>query len=84
MHSIRYGSDQTCSESENLSWLQELENANDNKETFTEGIMFESDFHSPKDEKDAVAFNVDFEYNDWQWWLARSEDGQWKLMTWGY
>lgn len=84
MHSIRYGSDQTCSESENLSWLQELENANDNKETFTECIMFESDFHSPKDEKDAGAFNVDFEYNDWQWWLARSEGGQWKLMTWGY
>ena len=84
MHSIRYGSDQTCSESENLSWLQELENANDNKETFTECIMFESDFHSPKDEKDAVAFNADFEYNDWQWWLARSEGGQWKLMTWGY
>lgn len=84
MHSIRYGSDQTCSESENLNWLQELENANDNKETFTECIMFESDFHSPKDEKDAGAFNVDFEYNDWQWWLARSEGGQWKLVTWGY
>ena len=20
----------------------------------------------------------------WQWWLARSEGGAWKLMTWGY
>lgn len=84
MHSIRYGSDQSCSESSNLSWLQELENANDNQETFTECILFESDFNSPKDEKDAGAFNVDFEYNDWQWWLARSECGQWKLVTWGY
>lgn len=84
MHSIRYGSDQTCSEGDNLSWMQELENANDNKETFTECIMFECDFHSPKSDADAGGLNVDEEYTDWQWWLARSEDGPWKLMTWGY
>ena len=29
-------------------------------------------------------FNPDEEYTDWQWWLARSEGGQWKLLTYGY
>ena len=24
------------------------------------------------------------EYTDWQWWLARSEGGDWELLTWGY
>ena len=24
------------------------------------------------------------EYKNWQWWLGRSETGDWKLMTWGY
>ena len=54
------------------------------QETCTECIMFECDFHSPKSDADAGGLNVDEEYTDWQWWLARSEGGRWKLMTWGY
>ena len=46
--------------------------------------MFECDFHSPKSDADAGGLIVDEEYTDWQWWLARSEGGRWKLMTWGY
>ena len=26
----------------------------------------------------------DEEYTDWPWWLARSDGGEWKLMTYGY
>ena len=81
MHSISYASDAECNE-ENVAWMNELEAANDAKETFTQCIMFTSSFHSPKD---AVgAWEPDHEYTDWQWWLARSEGGQWKLLTWGY
>ena len=29
------------------------------------------------------AWNANEEYT-WSWWLARSEGGTWKLMTWGY
>ena len=34
-------------------------------------------------------YNFDYlekisEYTGWQWWLARSNGGKWKLMTWGY
>ena len=81
MHSISYSSDDECSES-NIAWMNELEAANDEKKIFTQCIMFKSDFHSPK--KGGGAWNADDEYTDWQWWLARTDGGQWKLMTWGY
>ena len=81
LHSITYGGDEKCND-ENIEWMNDLELANDNAETFTECIMFRSSFHSPKEK--AGTFNPDKEYEDWQWWLARSEKGSWKLMTWGY
>ena len=31
-----------------------------------------------------TAWNEDYEYTDWQWWLARSDGGKWKLVEWGY
>ncbi len=81
LHSITYGSDAACSE-ENIAWMNKLEAANDAQETFSQCILFKSDFHSPKN--GGGAWNTDQEYNGWQWWLARSENGSWKLMTWGY
>lgn len=81
LHSISYSSDDECSEV-NIKWMNDLEKANDAKETFTQCIMFKSDFRSPKN--GGGAWNPDSEYTDWQWWLARSDGGQWKLMTWGY
>ena len=41
-----------------------------------------SDFHSPVEA--GGAWEPDTEYTDWQWWLARSDGGKWKLLTWGY
>ena len=81
LHSISYSTDDACSES-NIAWMNEMEKATDADETFTQCIMFKSDFHSPL--HGGSGFNPDEEYTDWQWWLARSEDGQWKLMTYGY
>ena len=92
LHSITYGMDDECNDEnikwmnecndENIKWMNELEEANDAKESFTQCIMFKSNFHSPKE--GGGAWNADEEYTDWQWWLARSDGGQWKLMTWGY
>ena len=62
--------------------MNDLEEANDAKETLTQCIMFTSDFHSPK--KGGGVWNADREYTGWQWWLARSDGGQRKLMTLGY
>ena len=81
LHKIAYSSDEECN-ADNISWMNQLEEANDTKETFTQCIMLTSEFHSPK--KGGGAWNPDQEYTGWQWWLARADGGQWKLMTWGY
>ena len=30
------------------------------------------------------AWEPDTEYTDYQWWLARTQDGGWQLLSWGY
>ena len=82
LHTLRYAGDESASQ-ENLDWMNELRKDGD---AFTQCIEFLSDFHSPKDEaaSSALGLEADREYQDWQWWLARSEDGDWQLMTWGY
>ena len=81
LHSISYAGDDECNES-NIAWMNELEKANDAKETFTQCIVFKSSFHSPINGGDA--WNADEEYTNWGWFLARTDNGKWKLMTWGY
>ena len=45
LHSISYSSDDECN-SENIEWMNDLADGAANN--FTQCIMFESDFHSPK------------------------------------
>ena len=77
LHSIRYAGDE-CNSKENLEWL----NSMDDGQEFTECIEFLSDFHTSKEA--TGAWEADSEYTDWNWWLARTDGGDWKLMTWGY
>lgn len=78
LHSIRYTSDE-CNSEKNIAWMNDL--GKEDTE-FTQYILFVSDFHSPK--TNAGAWNPDEEYTNWQWWLARTENGEWRLMAWGY
>ena len=80
LHSLSYMSDEECNDADNVKWMNELR-TEDQKEAFTQCIAFHSSFRSPKD--GGGAWEADQEYT-WSWWLARSEGGQWKLMTWGY
>lgn len=82
LQKIYYVSDDECNE-KNIAWLNEIEAANDNEEVFTQCIMFESDFHTAE-QGDLSGFENGEEYKNWQWWLGRSETGDWKLMTCGY
>lgn len=82
LHSLSYSSDEYSLDSHNIEWMNDLEKANDNKETFTQCIMFNSSFRSPNNGKFG-AWEPNTEYK-WSWWLARSDNGKWKLMTWGY
>lgn len=81
LHSLSYTSDEECNNADTIAWMNDLEKANDNKEVFTQCIAFDSSFRSPK--KGGGAWEANEEYT-WSWWLARSEGGEWKLMTWGY
>ena len=83
LHTVRYAGDESSNE-ENLAWLNELAEANPDEFSgdYTECIGFVSDFHSPVEAYGA--WDEDTEYTDWQWWLARTEDGGWELVTWGY
>lgn len=81
LHSIRYVSDENSNE-ENLNWMNELGAAQGIEQSFTQCILFESSFHSPR--RNAGAWNPNQEYTGWGWWLARTEDGPWQLMTCGY
>ena len=81
LHSLSYASDEECNTAENIAWMNQCK-AKDDPEVFTQCIAFDSSFHSPK--TDSGAWNPDEEYTDWSWWLARSDGGEWKLMTYGY
>lgn len=81
LHSLSYPSDDACNTADNISWMNQLGEARGAEETFTQCIMFNSSFRSPK--KGGGAWAANEEYH-WSWWLARSEGGEWNLMTWGY
>lgn len=81
LHSLSYSSDDVCSDEEIIAWINDLERANDDEQVFTQCIMFDSSFRSPK--KGGGAWEPNEEYT-WSWWLARNDGGEWKLMTWGY
>ena len=77
LHSIRYAGDENCT-GENLKWMNEL-NKDGNYAQVAEFLM---DFHSPMEQ--IGAWEADREYTDYQWWLARSADGGWDIVTFGY
>lgn len=88
LHDIRYVGDEVNND-ENLRWLNSLREVRsdippeDAGKEYTEVAEFLSDFHSPVEEG-PCAWNPDEEYIDYQWWLARTKDGKWEIVSWGY
>ena len=80
LHSIRYAGDENCTE-ENLEWLNGHEAAEG--KTYTQCALFQTNFHSPA-ESSELALNLDFEYEDYGWWLAREDGGIWEIVDAGY
>lgn len=79
LHTLRYAGDENVTE-ENLNWMNQL----DEEKDYVQVVKFISDFHSPVHPEKDTAWEPDTEYTDYQWWLARTEDGGWQLLTWGY
>ena len=84
LHSIRYTDDDYCNTKKNIGWMNELAESRGYKPNFNQCIAFFSNFHSPKSEESNTTFETDAEYEDWSWYLARTEGGEWKLITFGY
>ena len=81
LHRVIYGTDEACN-AENIAWMNDLKTDGDSVEPFTQCMLLLSDFRSPKN--GGGAWEANMEYKNWQWWLARTDDGAWELMTWGY
>ena len=78
LKSIKYAGDEAVTD-ENLNWMNELApDAN-----YTQVVEFLMDFHTPEDVGE-LTFNADSDYTDYQWWLARTDDGGWEIVTFGY
>ena len=80
MDTLRYAGDD-ATDAETVEWLNKLDGA-DPANPFTECAEFISDFHTATDTE--PGFNPDGNYTDWQWYVARTENGDWALMSWGY
>lgn len=78
LKSIRYAGDESVTD-ENLAWVNELvPDAN-----YTQVADFLMDFRTPEDVGE-LSFNADYDYTDYHWWLARTADGGWEIVTSGY
>ena len=83
LHSVVYMGDE-CNNEENLRWMNELAKAQKIQEKMVQCAGFLSDFYVSREAEKHTTFNPETEYKNWQWWLARSENGEWKLLTFGY
>lgn len=79
LHSLRYAGD-GCNTEENIRRMNEL----DEGKGYTQVAEFVSDFHSPVHPGENSEWEPDTEYTSFEWWLARTADGGWQLLTWGY
>ncbi len=80
LHSIRYAGD-ACNSEDNISWMNELGQLEDGKK-YVQCAEFLMDLHSPVE--GGGVWEADMEYKDYQWWLARTEDGGWDVLSTGY
>ncbi len=74
----------SCNTVENVQWMNDLnEGQKVSDEPFTQCIAFTSTFITDDNISPGV-WNPDSAYAGWSWYLARTDGGEWHLMTWGY
>ena len=75
LYSINYTDDNLCQRE--LKYCNTLANEG---VAYDECIVFRIQFRSPV--FGGGAWNANFRY-EWSWYLARTEGGEWELLTWG-
>ena len=71
---------------ENVKYMNDLAQGHGLYKKFTACMVFYSDFISPPDPHDGkvTAWNYDKEYKNYSWYFGLYDDGEWKLLTFGY
>lgn len=77
LDSITYGDDKLAKD--NLDYCNSLAD----EKTYDECIVFYSEFHTSIFSKNPVLAAGE-KYTDYAWYLARTNSGEWDLLTWGY
>ena len=72
LHAIRYDGDEADNE-ENREWLSSMNAGAE----YVDVAKFVIDFHSPLIGN--ISWDADVEYTDYEFWLARTEDGGWDI-----
>ena len=80
---IQYGGDE-MNNAENVAYMNDLAESQGFERKFSACMVFYSDFRSPKDNGQLLAWNFDSIYENYSWYFGFYEDDTWKLMTWGY
>ncbi len=80
---IQYGGDE-LNNAENIAYMNDLAEGHGFDKKFTACMVFFTDFRSPKDDGTLSAWNYDTDYKNYSWYFGLYEDGEWKLLTWGY
>lgn len=78
LQSIRYAGDEAAND-ENLARM----NKKEPDAKYTQVAEFLMDFHTSDNTEDS-GLNPNFDYADYQWWLARTADGGWEIVDFGY
>ena len=82
MKSISFTDDKTCAD--DVAYCNELKK-DKSAPDFDQAMVLKSSFHSPSaEEVKGTAWEADTDYNDYEWHLARTGNGEWQLLTWGY
>ena len=76
LNSISYGGDDADSD-ENLAWLESI-----GGQHYINAMKIVTDFHTSDESSDVLEANTD--YNDYEWWLAHTENDGWEIVTRGY
>ena len=76
LYSIWYAGDETC-----LEELNYCNTLNNGLEPYTQCLVFQTNFRSPIFGGGAWQANMVYH---WSWYFARTDGGEWELLTWGY
>lgn len=73
-------------DADNVKYMNELAQSHGYHKKFSACMIFYSDFISPPDPHDGkvTAWNYDSEYKNYSWYFGLYDDGEWKLLTFGY